>query len=120
MEHEDGPTGFCEQLCRCGLLVHAALTAESSTEADQRYSVRRCTGQWELRLVPAEAEAAARLSSNTSASQPPPDTPGPAPLGQDGDHQHVVGTLDDDLAHLMHTPDRAEFLRHASADGNEV
>lgn len=115
VQHDGGPTGFCEQLHQCGLLTRAACTVESSDDAEQRYSVRRCANGWKLHLVPAEAAAAAQVLSDTGTTQPP-DTPSPASYG----HGHEDSTLHGSLADHLHTPSRAEFLRHAAADGNEV
>ena len=62
MDHVDGPSGLCEELCQHGLLVHATgaggATAANDGGAVQRYAMRRCEGQWDLQLVPAEAAEA--------------------------------------------------------------
>ena len=117
VEHDGGPLGFCEQLCQYGLLTRTICTAELHSEAEQRYRVRRCTGQWKLHLVPAEAEAAtaAQVAFGNDHVQPP-HTPGPTLPHK---HEDSVGTLGDSFDHL-HTPSREEFLRHAAMDGNQV
>jgi hypothetical protein len=119
VEHSGGPSGFCEQLCECGLLTHVVSTVESPSKAEQRYRVRRCTGRWELHLVPvaADAEAAAHVSPDSGTIQPP-NTPGP--MLSNHDHEYSVGTLEGSLVDHLHTPSREEFLRHAAMDGNEV
>lgn len=121
VEHNGGPSGFCEQLCQCGLLIRTFCTAESPG-AEQRYRVRRCTGQWELHLVPTEAETAGQVSSGDGAVASPGESmsiPGPTTLA-DHDHEDSVKMLDASLVDHLHTPSREEFLRHAALDGNEV
>jgi hypothetical protein len=137
VDHVDGPSGLCEELCQHGLLVHATgaggTTAANDGGAVQRYAMRRCEGQWDLQLVPAEAaEAKAEASRQVSltkndqpdAQQRPADDEDPTTSGQSGAHDNPpVGTLDPDDVHVsqhLHTPTREEFLRHAAADGNEV